>query len=74
MPEAFIIEFHRVFMEVTYISKTRLVMLFTEGLTKPLRGWVKAYESHTLQYAILHTRYLADLVPKTKIFSKPFVP
>jgi hypothetical protein len=41
--EAFIIEFQRVAMEVIDISNPRLIMLFTEGLTEPLRGWVKAY-------------------------------
>jgi hypothetical protein len=49
-------------------------MLFTEGLTEPLRGWVKAYKPPTLQDSIRHTRDLADSVPKTKTFSKPFVP
>jgi hypothetical protein len=73
-PEAFITEFQRVAVAVTDISEPRLVMLFTEGLTEPLRGWVKAYRPHTLQDAILRTRDLADSVPKTKTFSKPFVP
>jgi hypothetical protein len=73
-PEAFITEFQRVAMAVTDISEPRLIMLFTEGLTEPLRGWVKAYRPHTLQDAILRTRDLADSVPKTKTFSKPFVP
>jgi hypothetical protein len=59
---------------VTDISGPRLIMLLTEGLTEPLRGWVKAYRPHTLQHAILHTRDLADSVPKTKPFSKPFIP
>jgi hypothetical protein len=49
-------------------------MLFTKGLTEPLRGWVKVYMPPTLQYAILCTRDIEDLVPKTKTFSKPFVP
>jgi hypothetical protein len=49
-------------------------MLFTEGLTEPLKGWVKAYRPPTLQDAILRTRDLEDSVPKTKNFSKPFVP
>jgi hypothetical protein len=35
---------------------------------------VKAYRPHTLQDAILGTRDLADSTPKTKPFSKPFVP
>jgi hypothetical protein len=72
--EAFITEFQRVAMAVTDISEPRLIMLFTEGLTEPLRGWVKAYRPPTLQDAILRTRDLADSVPKTKTFSKPFVP
>jgi hypothetical protein len=72
--EAFIIEFQRVAVAVTDISEPRLIMLFTEGLTEPLRGWVKAYKPPTLQDAILRTRDLADSVPKTKTFSKPFVP
>jgi hypothetical protein len=72
--EAFITEFQRVTVVVTNISEPRLVMLFTEGLTEPLRGWVKAYRPHTLQDAILRTRDLADSVPKTRKNSKPFVP
>jgi hypothetical protein len=72
--EAFITEFQRVAVAVTDISEPRLIMLFTEGLTEPLRGWVKAYRPPTLQDAILRTRDLADSVPKTKTFSKPFVP
>jgi hypothetical protein len=59
---------------VTDISEPRLIMLFTEGLTEPLRGWVKAYRPPILQDAILHTRYLEESVPKTKTFSKTFMP
>jgi hypothetical protein len=72
--EVFIIEFQRVAVAMTDISKPRLIMLFTEGLIEPLRGWVKAYRPPTLQDSILRTRDLADSVPKTKNFSKPFVP
>jgi hypothetical protein len=72
--EEFITEFHRVSVVVIDISEPRLIMLFTEGLIEPLIGWVKAYRPSTLQDAILHTRYLAYSVPKTKNFSKPFVP
>jgi hypothetical protein len=68
--KAFISEFQWVAVAVTDISKSRLVMLFTEGLREPLRGWVKAYRPHTLQDAIRRTRDLADSVPKIK----PFVP
>jgi hypothetical protein len=59
---------------VTDIYEPRLVILFTEGLTEPLRGWVKAYQPHSLQDAIRRTRDLADSVPKNKPFTKPFVP
>jgi hypothetical protein len=46
--EAFITEFQRVAMAMTNISEPGLIMLFTEGLTKLLRGWEKAYKPHTL--------------------------
>jgi hypothetical protein len=36
--EAFISDFQRISVMVTDISEARLVMLFTEGLTEPLRG------------------------------------
>jgi hypothetical protein len=72
--EAFIMEFQRVFVAATDILEPRMIMLFTEGLTEPLRGWVKAYRPPTLQDAIFCTQYLADSVPNTKTFSKPFVP
>ena len=72
--EAFIMEFQWVSVAMTDISELRLIMLFTEGLIEPLRGWVKAYMPPTLQDAILRTRDLADSLLKTKTFSKPFVP
>jgi hypothetical protein len=72
--EAFIKEFQQVVVVVIDISEHKMIMLFTEGLTEPLRGWVKAYKPPTLQDSILHTRDLAESVPKTKTFSKPFVP
>jgi hypothetical protein len=72
--EAFITDFQWVAMAVTDISEPKLIMLFTEGLIEPLRGWVKAYMPPTLSDAILHTQDLADSVPNTKTFSKPFVP
>ena len=46
--EAFISEFQRVAVMVTDVSENRLTMLFTEALTEPLRGWVKAYKPSTL--------------------------
>jgi hypothetical protein len=72
--EEFITEFQRVVVAVKDILEPMLIMLFTEGLTEPLRGWVKAYKAHTLQDAILRARYLAYSVLKNKPFSKPFIP
>ena len=48
-------------------------MLFTEGLAKPLRGWVKAFGPNTLQDTIMRTQDMADTVPK-KVSVKPFIP
>jgi hypothetical protein len=49
-------------------------MLFTEALTEPLRGWVKAFKPHTLQEAIVRTRDMGDSTLKPKPVTKPFVP
>jgi hypothetical protein len=72
--ESFITEFQRKVVAMTDISKHRLVMLFTEGLTEPLRGWVKSFKPHTLQDAIMRTIDMGESMQKTKTFSKPFVP
>jgi hypothetical protein len=72
--EVFITDFQRVAVAVTNISESKLIMLFTKGITDPLRGWVKAYMPPNLWDSILCTQDLADSVPKTKNFSKPFVP
>jgi hypothetical protein len=72
--EAFITEFQWVVMAVTDISEPSMIMIFIEGITEPLRGWVKAYRPPTLQDAILRTQYMANSMPKTKTFSKPFFP
>jgi hypothetical protein len=45
------------------MSPTRLMMLFTEGLMEPLKGWVKAFKPTSLQEAIWKTR---DLGPAAK--------
>ena len=51
---------------VTDVSESKLTMLFTEALTEPLLGWVKAYKPLTLQDAISRARDLQDSVPKNK--------
>jgi hypothetical protein len=45
------------------ISPTRLMMLFTEGPMKPLKGWVKAFKPTNLQDVIWRMR---DLGPAAR--------
>ena len=59
---------------VTDISESRLILLFTEALTEPLRGWVKSYRPTTLEDAISRTRALQDDVPKNRFPLRTNVP
>lgn len=59
---------------VTYISQERLVMFFTEALSEPLQGWVKAFNPTTLQEAIKKTRDMGNATVKSKAPPKPFFP
>jgi hypothetical protein len=43
------------------VSQTRLMILFTEGLMEPLKGWVKAFKPTNLQDAIWRTRDLGPV-------------
>ena len=72
--DAFNSYFQRIEIMVTYISESRLIMLFTEALTEPLRGWIKSYRPTTLAYAIRWARYLQDVVPKIRLPSKTNFP
>jgi hypothetical protein len=53
------------------ISPARLLMLFTEGLLEPLRGWVKAFKPPNLQDAIWRTRDLMGSAAKAKFTPRP---
>lgn len=66
--EVYIKEFQRLAMMVTDISEARLIMLFVEGLTEPLYGWVRAYKCTSLHDAISRTRDMIDAVPKNQAF------
>jgi hypothetical protein len=59
---------------MTNISEQRLVMLFTEGLSKPQHGWVKSFKPKTLQDKIIKTLYMEGVIQKNKTISKPFIP
>jgi hypothetical protein len=74
LTKAFITDFQRLAVTVSDVSEQCLIMLFTKGLSEPLRGWVKAFKPHTLQDAIICTRDMEDAVLKHKNFSKPFIP
>ena len=49
-------------------------MHFTKGLSKPLNGWVKAFNPITLHDAIIRNRDMEDVVPKIKFPPKSFPP
>jgi hypothetical protein len=52
------------------ISPTGLMMLFTEGLMEPLKGWVKAFKPTNLQDAIWRTRDLGPTA-RSKFIPRP---
>ena len=58
----------------TDISESRLIMLFTEALTEPSRGWVKSYRTTTLADAIRRIRDLQDVVSKNRFPPRTNVP
>ena len=60
--ETYISEFQRLAMLVTDISERRLVVLFMDGLSEPLRGWVKGHDPVTLREA---TKKAHDLAPSS---------
>lgn len=56
---------------VTGINKRRLVILFSEGLMEPLKGWIKASDLPSLQKAMKKARNMEWAAPKAKFQSKP---
>jgi len=56
----FITEFQKLFVLVTDISERRRIVLFMDGLTKPLKGWVKVFNIATLSEAIKKARSMAS--------------
>ena len=65
-PEAYMLEFEKLSVMVFDVSMARLVLLFTEGLTEPLRGLMKSHKPSTLKDAMNLTRYLQNVLPRTK--------
>lgn len=61
-------------MMVSDISDARLIILFVDGLTNPLHGWVRAYNPTTLQDVVTRTRDIYDVVLKYKLPPTPTIP
>jgi hypothetical protein len=63
-------DFQRLAIMVYDISPTRLMMLFTEGLMEPLKGWVKDFKPTNLQDMIWRMRDLGPTV-RLKFIPRP---
>jgi hypothetical protein len=46
-------------------------MLFVEGLSEPLWGWVKAYKPTYLQDVVSRARDMHNAVPRSRFLPKP---
>lgn len=69
--DAYIAEFQRLSVMVTGITERWLVILFSEGLMEPLKGWIKAFDPPSLQEAMKKARNMEWAAPKAKIQSNP---
>ena len=72
--EAYMLEFENISLIFSNVSMVRLVLLFTKGLTQPLRGLVKSHKPIALKDAMNLTRYLQNVLPRTKYPPKPNFP
>ena len=68
--EVYINEFQRLSVMVQDVSERRLVILFTEGLSEPLKGWIKAFDPPSLQEAMKKARGMEFAAPKSKSLHK----
>ena len=65
-PKAYMLEFENISVIVSDVSMDRLVLLFTEGFTEPLRGLVKSHKLAILKDSMNLTRGLQNVLPRTK--------
>ena len=68
--EGYINEFQRLSVMVQDVSERRLVILFTEGLFKTLKGWIKAFDPPSLQEAMRKARSMELTAPSSKFTSR----
>ena len=73
-PEAYMLEFENISLMVSDVSMDKLVLLFIEGLTEPLRGLFKSHKLATLKDAMNLTKDLQNVFPRTKYSPKPNFP
>jgi len=60
-----------VYVMVPDMSESRLPMMYIEGLTEPIHGWVQAFRPVTLQDAIERTKDLIGAANKKKFTPRP---
>ena len=70
-PTDYMMEFQKLSVKVADVSMGRLVFLFIEGLDEPLKGFIKSHKTTTLKYVMSLTRYLQDVLPRTRFPPKP---
>lgn len=68
--DSYISDFQRLSVLVIDISERRLIVLFVDGLSEPLHGWVKGHDPLTLQDAIRKARDLAPSASRSKFTPK----
>ena len=64
--DTYISEFLRLSVMVPDLSSTRMIYMFIDGLTQPLRGFVRSTRPATLHDVVGRTRDLQDALPRTK--------
>lgn len=73
--DQYIAEFQKISVLVTDISERRCIVLFMDGLTEPLKGWVKGFNLVALLEAIKKTRSVApSSASSSRSYSHPKPP
>jgi len=68
--EKYVAKFQKLSVMVLDIPKGRLIVLFIEGLSKPLEGLVKDLNASSLQETIMKALDLETSIPMYKSYSK----
>ena len=57
-------------MIVQDVSERRMVILFTEGFSEPLKGWIKAFDPPSLQEAMRKAQSMELTTPSSRFTSR----